>query len=96
MGHLYAFLSPVELALSLSILLPLLLSFLPCVPFRDSIYEGSKLPKAFFVIDYVYLELDSVRALGPSAGAVHFTQFQLNPIRRIGFGRSGMSLGFTI
>lgn len=28
--------------------------------------------------------------------AVHFTQFPLNPIRRIGFGRSGMSLGFTI
>lgn len=28
--------------------------------------------------------------------AVHFTQFQLNPIRRIGFGRSGMNLGFTI
>lgn len=81
-----------------SLLLPLLLSVLACVSSRDSIYEGSKLTKAlFFVIDQVYFELDSqCERWDRPTPAVHFTQFQLNPIRRIGFGRSGMSLGFTI
>lgn len=63
-GHLCAFLSLVGLALPH--LLSILLCILPCFPFQDSIYEGSKLTKAlFFVIDQVHFESDSVRALGP-------------------------------
>lgn len=52
-----------------------------------------------FVIDWVHFDLDSQQGLslgllGPCS--VHFTQLLLNPVRGIGFGRSGISLGFTI
>lgn len=53
-----------------------------------------------FVIDRVHFDLDSKHGL--SVGPVEpcsvqcVTQLTLNPIRGIGFGRSGISLGFTI
>lgn len=55
--------------------------------------------KPSFVIDRVHFDLDSQQGLslgllGPCS--VYFTQLLLNPVRGIGFGRSGISLGFTI
>lgn len=68
--------------------------------FQDTVFMMSvNAQKPSFVIDRVHFGLDSQQglSLGPVGPcSVHFTQLQLNPIRRIGFGRSGISLGFTI
>lgn len=93
-GHLYASLPPVGLPLFCCLSSLSSLAFLLGTVFMKAV----NLQKPFFfVIDQVYFELDSqCERWDRRSPAVHFTQFQLNPIRRIGFGRSGMSLGFTI
>lgn len=60
---------------------------------------AANLQKPLFVIDQVYFDLDSMHGLslglvGPCS--VHFTQLSLNPVRGIGFARSGIGLGFMI
>lgn len=60
---------------------------------------AGKAQKPPFVIDRAHFDLDSQQglSLGPVGPcSVHFTQLPLNPVRGIGFGRSGISLGFTI
>lgn len=76
------------------------LSVLPRSPFRDTVFMTAiNVQKPSFVIDRVHFDLDSQQGL--SLGPVrpcseHFTQLSLNPVRGIGFRRSGISLGFTI
>ena len=55
--------------------------------------------KPSFVTDRVHFDFDLQRglSLGPVGPcSVHSTQLPLNPVRGIGFRRSGISLGFTI
>lgn len=78
----------------------LFLSVRPRFPFQDTVFTMAvNAQKPSFVIDRVHFDLDSQQGLsvglvGPCS--VHFTQFLLNPVRGIGFGRSGISLGFMI
>lgn len=76
------------------------LSVLPCFPFQYTVFMTAvNVQKPSFVIDRVHFDLDSQQglSLGPVGPcSVHFTQLSLNPVRGIGFGRSGISLGFTI
>lgn len=82
---------PMETCLSLSSL---------AFPFQDTVFMAAvNVQKPSFVIDRVHFDLDSQQGLssGPVGPcSVHFTQLSLNPVRGIGFGRSGISLGFTI
>ena len=69
-------------------------------PFQDTVFMTAvNAQKPPFVTERVHFDLDSQLGLssGPvGACSVHFTQLPLNPVRGIGFGRSGISLGFTI
>lgn len=80
--------------------LSLSFSVLTCFPIQDTVFMmAANLQKPLFVIDQVYFDLDSMHGLslglvGPCS--VHFTQLSLNPVRGIGFARSGIGLGFMI
>lgn len=75
-------------------------SILPHFPFKDTVFiMALNAQRPSFVIDWVHSDLASQRglSLGPVRPcSVHFTRLLLNPVRGIGFGRSGISLGFMI